>query len=77
MIQIEYLAPILTGVGVIVSIVYFTSALRTAEKTQSTSFFTVSNICIMRCVQGAQSDNITLQTHSLSSSPHTLFFTST
>jgi len=34
MIQIEYLALILTGLGIIVSILYYASVLRNANKTQ-------------------------------------------
>jgi hypothetical protein len=34
MIQIEYLALILTGIGIIVSILYYASVLRNANKTQ-------------------------------------------
>ena len=34
MIQIEYLPIVLTGIGIIVSILYYTSVLRNANKTQ-------------------------------------------
>jgi hypothetical protein len=34
MVQIEYLPIVLTGIGIIVSILYYTSVLRNANKTQ-------------------------------------------
>ena len=39
MIQIEYLALILTGIGIIVSILYYANVLRNADRTRQTQLF--------------------------------------
>jgi len=39
MIQIEYLPIVLTGIGIIASILYYTSVLRNANKTRQTQIF--------------------------------------
>ena len=39
MVQIEYLPIVLTGIGIIVSILYYTSVLRNASKTRELQIF--------------------------------------
>ncbi|TFH14082.1 hypothetical protein E4H04_10865, partial [Candidatus Bathyarchaeota archaeon] len=39
MVQIEYLPIVLTGIGIIVSILYYTSVLRNQNKTRQTQLF--------------------------------------